>query len=92
MPRRLDPEVCEEVIRWIEHELERREALRLPRGLTPVQRAIVRSERIKRDRGPRSPYWERCRAFRSGLMHGMSTAEWWATWNAIQGDKRRRGW
>ena len=84
--------VADEVLDAIERELRRRDALQLPAGLTPEQRAVVRAERVKRDRGPASPLWRRCIAFRVRLLAAMPMPEFERTIWAIRDDKRRRGW
>lgn len=87
MSRKVDAEV----LAAIELELRRRDALALPPGLSPQQRAVVRAERIKRDHGPRSPYWARCRAFRDRLCAGMSPDACRRALDAVAADKLRRG-
>lgn len=74
-----------------------------PPGLTAEQRAVVRSERVKREYGPArvrrvdgevvvdQSLWRRCIAFRDRLMAGMSWPEFHATMTAIDQDKRARG-
>jgi hypothetical protein len=80
------------VLAAIELELRRRDALALPPGLSPEQRAVVRAERIKRDRGPRSQYWARCRALRDRLCARMLPETFRRAMDAVVADKRRRGW
>jgi hypothetical protein len=84
--------VALDVLAAIELELLRRDALALPPGLSPEQRAVVRAERVKREFGPASPLWRRCQAFRERLLAGMSQAEFERTMYAVDADKRRRGW
>jgi hypothetical protein len=83
--------VAGEVLDAIELELRRRDALALPPGLTPEQRAVVRVDRIRREYGPRSKYWARGRAIIDRLCLGMPAETFWRTMAAIDQDKRRRG-
>ena len=69
-------------------ELRWRERLK---HLSPMARAFVRAERIKRRHRPGGPMWKRCVEFRNSIIDGLSEQEFWHARDVIVQERKREG-